>query len=439
MADNTTLHKAKKAKKDEFYTQLVDISNELRHYKGHFEGKVVYCNCDDPYESNFFKFFAANFNTWGLKKLITTCFDGSPVSGEQLSLEHIEGMSGDNGREEHAYKIEITSVTDLDGDGAVGLSDVELLLKQNGNVVSPLEGNGDFRSPECVALLEEADIVVTNPPFSLFREYVAQLVEHDKQFLVLGDQNAITYKEIFPLLKDERVWLGVDNGGTKWFRVPMDYDIQTESRKKIEDGIKYISMGRINWFTNLDNNSAKPPLTLFREYNPEDYPRYDNFDAINVDRVADIPVDYYGVMGVPITYMDKHNPSHQRERERERDSGSSNRSASQVTTSTTAATSTEPGSTTESSSNVRDSGLHERPRRDRRPDSTRPSQIRQDSHSTFRILGLGNSARVIGHGGLTVIDGRKVYNRVFIRRLRSSDFARATMAEIYESTTKNSI
>ena len=308
MADNSTLRNARRQKKDEFYTQIVDINNELRHYKAHFKGKVVYCNCDDPYESNFFKFFAANFNAWGLKKLITTCYDGSPVSGEQLSLDHIEGIAPDDG-DDGAYKIEITSVTDLDGDGAVGLSDVELLLKQNGNVVSPLEGNGDFRSPECVALLDESDIVVTNPPFSLFREYVAQLVEHGKQFLVLGDQNAITYKEIFPLLKAERMWLGVDNGGTKWFRVPMDYDIKTESRKKIEGGIKYISMGRVNWFTNLDNNRSKPPLTLFREYNSTDYPCYDNFDAINVDRVADIPVDYDGVMGVPITYMAQHVPA----------------------------------------------------------------------------------------------------------------------------------
>ena len=219
-------------------------------------------------------------------------------------------MSLEDGRDGGAYKIEITSVTDLDGDGAVGLSDVELLLKQNGNVVSPLEGNGDFRNPECVALLNEADIVVTNPPFSLFREYVAQLVEHGKHFLVLGDQNAITYNEIFPLLKSERMWLGVDNGGKKWFRVPMDNDIKTESRKKIEGGIKYISMGRINWFTNLGNNRAKPPLTLFREYNPTDYPTYDNYDAINVDKVADIPCDYDGVMGVPITYMAHHVPPH---------------------------------------------------------------------------------------------------------------------------------
>ena len=202
----------------------------------------------------------------------------------------------------------MTSVTDLDGDGAVGLSDVKLLLEQNGSVVTPLSGNGDFRSPECVALLDDADIVVTNPPFSLFREYVAQLVEHGKQFLILGDQNAITYKEIFPLLANAILWLGVNNGGTKWFRVPMDYDIKTESRKKIVDGVKYFSMGRINWFTNLDHPKRHEKLPLWKDYTPDEYPTYDNYDAINVNRVADIPDDYHGVMGVPITFLSKHNP-----------------------------------------------------------------------------------------------------------------------------------
>ena len=308
MADNRTLHKAKRQKKDEFYTQLIDIERELRHYKPHFEGKVVYCNCDDPYESSFFKFFAANFNAWSLKKLITTCYDGSPVSGEQLSLDHIEGMTSNDGQDTTAHKIEITSVTDLDGDGAVGLSDVELLLKQNGNVVSPLTGNGDFRSPECIALLDESDIVVTNPPFSLFREYVAQLVEHGKQFLVLGDQNAITYKETFTLIKEGFVWLGVNNGGDKWFRVPMDYDIKTGSHMKVEGGVKYMKIRRINWFTNLDHAKRHEELPLFREYSQTDYPCYDNYDAINIDQVADIPCDWDGAMGVPITFLNKHNP-----------------------------------------------------------------------------------------------------------------------------------
>ena len=308
MADNSPLGLAKRQKHDEFYTQLGDIENELRHYKAQFAGKTVYCNCDDPYESNFFKFFAANFNAWRLKKLVATCYTGSPISGEQLSLDHVDGMASHGGGDSTAYMIEITSVTDLDGDGAVGLSDVELLLERNGNVVAPLAGNGDFRSPECVALLDDADIVVTNPPFSLFREYVAQLVEHGKQFLVLGDQNAITYKEIFPLINDGLLWLGVNNGGTKWFRVPMGYDIKTESRKKIVDGIKFFSMGRINWFTNLDHPKRHEKLPLWKDYTPDEYPAYDNYDAINVDRVADIPDDYDGVMGVPITFLGKHNP-----------------------------------------------------------------------------------------------------------------------------------
>ena len=223
MAANNPLRLARRQKHDEYYTQLVDIENELRFYKGQFAGKTVYCNCDDPYESNFFKFFAANFNAWRLKKLIATCYSGSPISGEQLSLDHIDGMESHGGQDSTAYKIEVTSVTDLDGDGAVGLSDVKLLLEQNGSVVTPLSGNGDFRSPDCVALLDEADIVVTNPPFSLFREYVTQLVEHGKQFLVLGNQNAITYKEMFPLITNGLLWLGVNNGGDKWFRVPDHY------------------------------------------------------------------------------------------------------------------------------------------------------------------------------------------------------------------------
>ena len=308
MGAHRTLNQAKQQKRDEFYTQLVDIENELRHYKAQFADKTVYCNCDDPYESNFFRFFAANFNTWKLKKLIATSYDGSLISGEQLGFEHINGMAARDGEDSTAHKIEITSVADFDGDGAVGLSDVKLLLEQNDNTITPLIGNGDFRSPECVALLDDADIVVTNPPFSLFREYIAQLVGHDKQFLILGDQNAITYKEIIALIKEGRVWLGVDNGGTKWFRVPMDYDIKTESRKKIENGIKYISMGRVGWFTNLNHKKRHEKLPLYRNYTPEEYPAYDNYDAINVDRVADIPDDYDGVMGVPITFLDKHNP-----------------------------------------------------------------------------------------------------------------------------------
>ena len=310
MADNTALHKARKQKKDEFYTQLVDIENELRHYKPHFEGKTVYCNCDDPYESNFFRYFAANFNALGLKRLMTTSYAGSMVTGEQLSLDDIEGLTAANERERERVvcRTDIRDVVDLDSDSTVSLRDVERLLRRDRNTAERLEGDGDFRSPECIDLLRQADIVVSNPPFSLFREYVAQLIDCNKQFLVLGDQNAITYNETFSLIKHGRVWLGVENGGTKWFRVPMDYDIATESRKKIVNGTKYISMGRINWYTNLDHGRRHAKLPLWRRYSPDEYPRYDHYDIINVDRVENIPDDYEGVMGVPITFLGKHNP-----------------------------------------------------------------------------------------------------------------------------------
>lgn len=304
-SSNKNLHKASQAKKDEFYTQLADIEKELRHYKDQFRDKVVYCNCDDPFESNFFKYFAANFNALKLKKLIATSYIPSPIAGGQLPLLEIEGLKPE-GKE--PFRIEINEVKDFDFDGAVGLLDVKWLLKHDVNVAQPLEGNGDFRSNECIELLEQADIVVTNPPFSLFREYIAQLVEYDKKFLILGDQNAITYKETFKLIKENKLWLGYDNGGTKWFQVPDDYDIPTLSRIKIENGVKYFSMGRIMWFTNLDTVKRHEEMTLYKKYSPKEYPKYDNYDAINVDKVSDIPMDYDGVMGVPITFIDKYNP-----------------------------------------------------------------------------------------------------------------------------------
>src|SRR3989344_5729354 len=302
---NKNLRNASKAKNDEFYTQLVDIEKELKHYKEQFRGKVVYCNCDDPFESNFFKYFAANFNMLGLKKLITTSYTKSPIAGGQLPLFEVKGLKP-KGKE--PFKIELNKVSDTDTDGAVGLTDVKWLLKNDANIATSLKGNGDFRSEECIKLLKEADIVVTNPPFSLFREYVAQLVEYKKKFIILGDQNAITYKEFFKLIKDNKLWLGYDNGGTKWFQVPMDYDIPTESRKKIENGVQYFSMGRIMWFTNLDTTKRHEELTLYKKYSPKAYPNYDNYKAINLDTVSDIPMDYKGVMGVPITFLDKYNP-----------------------------------------------------------------------------------------------------------------------------------
>jgi len=307
-ADNRNLRQARKAKKDEFYTQLADIEKELKHYKDQFRGKIVYCNCDDPYESNFFKYFASNFNALGLKKLITTSYSGSPVAGKQLPLFEIEGLKEIKPKDAEAHRIEINEVPDFNKDGAIDLKDIEQLLKHTANVCAPLKGNGDFRSEECIELLKQADIVCTNPPFSLFREYVAQLVEYDKKFLILGDQNAITYKEIFKLIKENKLWLGYDNGGTKWFQVPDDYDIPTESRKKIVNGVKYFSMGRILWFTNLDTTKRHEELVLYKKYNPKEYPKYDNYDAIEASRYSDIPMDYDGVMGVPISFLDKYNP-----------------------------------------------------------------------------------------------------------------------------------
>jgi len=302
---NKNLHKAKNSKKDEFYTQLVDIEKELKHYKNQFRGKVVYCNCDDPFESNFFKYFAASFNALRLKKIITTSYVKSPIVGGQLPLFEMEGLKP-SGKE--PFKMEIKEVTDINRNGAINLDDIKYLLKHNKNTAAPLRGNGDFRSDECIKFLKKADIVVTNPPFSLFREYVAQLVEYDKKFLILGDQNAITYKEIFKLIKENKLWLGYENGGTKWFQVPDDYDITTESRKKIVNGIKYFSAGRILWFTNLDTIKRHKNIDLYKKYTPEEFPKYDNYDAININRFIDIPSDYKGAMGVPITFLDKYNP-----------------------------------------------------------------------------------------------------------------------------------
>lgn len=303
------LGKAKKNKADEFYTQLPDIESEMRHYKKQFRGKVIFCNCDDPFESNFFKYFAMNFNILGIKKLVATSYTDSPIAYNQLPLFDVKNLDVKKNDTKQTYKIEITEVKDENGDGAVDLADVEYLLKNRKNTLTLLSGDGDFRSPESVKLLKEADIVVTNPPFSLFREYVAQLIEYNKKFIILGNQNAITYKEVFKLIKENLIWLGMDNGGTKWFQVPLDYEIMTESRKKFDDkGNKYFSMGNIMWYTNLDVPKRHEQLTLYKQYTPTEYPNYDNFNAIEVAKVADIPYDYDGEMGVPITFLDKYNP-----------------------------------------------------------------------------------------------------------------------------------
>ena len=276
---------------------MSDIENELVHYKDFFNGKTVFCNCDDPYESNFFKYFALNFNHLKLKKLIATCYDSSPVAGEQLSLFP----------DKHPYKIEITEVKDVNGDFAIDLTEVEYLLKNDKNVLKKLK-SGDFRSEECINALKECDVVVTNPPFSLFREYVAQLVEYDKKFIIIGNQNAITYKEIFPLIKENKMWLGYKFGDMA-FTVP-DYYEARETRFWIdENGQKWRSLGNICWYTNIDTLKRHEDIILYKQYSPEEYPKYDNYDAIEVSKTADIPCDYDGIMGVPITFLDKYNPN----------------------------------------------------------------------------------------------------------------------------------
>ena len=305
---NSNLHQAKREKNDEFYTQLSDIENELKHYREHFQGKIVFCNCDDPYESNFFKYFALNFNRLGLKKLIAMGYATSLIAGSQVPLFEISGYEEIANK---AYKIEVNQVKDSE-EWVFDLEDIKLLIKQNREFikVSPLKGNGDFsagdfRSRASIKILQEADIVVTNPPFSLFREYLDQLVCYKKRFLIIGNQNAITYKEVFPLIKENYMWLGINNGAQS-FRVPWDF-----SRNNVvinTQGEKIAKFGNIARFTNLEHKKRHEELILYKNYSPAEYPKYDNYDAINVNKVADIPCDYEGVMGVPITFLDKFNP-----------------------------------------------------------------------------------------------------------------------------------
>lgn len=257
---NSNLHTAKKMKNDEFYTQLTDIEQELKHYKEHFRNKVVYCNCDDPIESNFFKYFSLNFEHLGLKKLITT------------------------GYKENGKGVVYIYEGDKNGNRMPDFEEID---------VKELQGNGDFRSQECIEFLKESDIVVTNPPFSLFRDYVATLVEYGKQFLIIGNKNAITYKEIFPLIKENKMWLGISS--------PNEYRLPNGEITKQVNGL-------CKWFTNLEHKKRNYPLDLYMKYSNEYYPKYDNYDAIEVSKTCEIPMDYEGVMGVPITFLDKYNP-----------------------------------------------------------------------------------------------------------------------------------
>jgi hypothetical protein len=271
-----TLTNAKKEKNDEFYTQIRDIEHELCHYKEQLHDKVIFCNCDDPVESNFWRYFALKFKHLGLKKLIATHFEATKPS----------------------YKLELTG--DMDENGEINDNDI---------IKTTLRQNGDFRSPECIELLEEADIVITNPPFSLLREYVAQLIEDDKKFLIIGNINAITYKEIFPLIRDNKMWLGESiHSGDREFRVPNYYPLDAAGCRIDENGNRYIRVKGVRWFTNLDVHIRHESITLYKKYLSEEYPKYDNYDAIEVSKTADIPLNYNGLMGVPITFIDKYNP-----------------------------------------------------------------------------------------------------------------------------------
>lgn len=304
---NSWLTAAKANKQDEFYTQLSDIENELRHFRKHFKDKVVLCNCDDPFESDFFKYFVINFRRLGIKKLIASCYAGSPVQGQELALLDIDGMSQADAAAKRPYKIEITEIPDADGDGSIGLADVEYLLRHDNNILTPLEGDGDFRSDECLALLEEADIVVTNPPFSLVIEYLLTLLNCGKSFLVLGNINQALYSDLFPYIQGRQLWLGA-NAGHFWFRVPDQYEPKATDYRQDSTGQKWRRMGGICWFTNLDHQKRHQNLVLVETYSPAKYPTYDNYDAIEVSRTVDIPEDWEGVMGVPITFLDKFNP-----------------------------------------------------------------------------------------------------------------------------------
>ena len=313
MANNANLHRANKEKNDEFYTQLVDIEKELRHYKEFFKNKTVFCNCDDPYESNFFKYFALNFNHLGLKKLICTSYDTSPVVYTQLSLFDDVPNKITLNKNRKAYKIEITEVDDYNNDGAVDLSDVRYLLLNKNNVLSMLNGDGDFRSEECIELLKQADVVVTNPPFSLFREYVAQLIEYDKKFLIIGNMNSITYKEIFSLIISNKLWAGYGFNMSMVYKTKYKNTLEANKKfvqsKGYDPNDNYIKVPAVNWFTNIDTTKKTEQLLLYKKYSPQEYPKYENYEAINVDKVSDIPYDYFGNMGVPITFLDKYNPN----------------------------------------------------------------------------------------------------------------------------------
>lgn len=299
------LNKAKANKNDEFYTRLADIELEMKHYKTFFKDKIVFCNCDDPYESNFFKYFSMNFNYLGLKKLIATCYGTSPIVNTQLNIFGEEDVVSKVWEGKRAYKIEIIEVKDLNNDGAIDLTDVEQLIKSKKNILTMLTGDGDFRSNESKELLKECDIVVTNPPFSLFRPFITMLTQYKKDFIVIGNTNSLTYKELFPLIRADKVRTGYTNFNKgMFFEIPDYY----EKYHHIENGKKIARVASSCWITTLPVSKHNETVTLYKKYSSDDYIKYDNFDAIDVNIYTDIPFDYEGVMGVPITFLDKLNP-----------------------------------------------------------------------------------------------------------------------------------
>lgn len=313
---------AKAAKKNEFYTQLTDIEKEVRHYRKHFKDKIVLCNCDDPFESNFFKYFVLNFNRLGLKRLIATCYSTSRIRGKQFDYivdkdgqmsffienEESNKLSFDNvdNRSKKPYKAIVNTVYDKTGDGGIGMLDIAKLFESGENTLEELEGDGDFRSEECIEILKEADIVVTNPPFALFREYISTLIKYNKKFLIIGNQNAISYKEVFPYLMNNEVWLGYGFQGNVGFFISPYEDKAVSSQHK--EGL--IRVSGVMWFTNMDIKKRHEEFIYTRYFkgHENEYEKYDNYDAIEISKTEFIPADYEGVMGVPITFLDKYNP-----------------------------------------------------------------------------------------------------------------------------------
>ena len=307
ISGNIDLNRAGIAKRDEFYTQLCDIEAELQFYKSSFKNKVVLCNCDDPFESNFFKYFILHFNELKIKKLIATSYQYSSYSGHEYPVEKL--LAPYPVGQEKAYKAVVTFVDDSLIQSKKNTSIPKNLFSLPGNSIELLNDDGDFRSNECIALLDSSDIVVTNPPFSLFRDFIGTLISKEKKFLIIGNINAATYKEVFPLIRDNKIWLGASiHSGDRKFYVPDTYPLNAAGCGYENDGKRYIRVKGIRWYTNLDMTQRHQELNLSETYNPEEYPMFDNYNAINVSRTVKIPYDYSGIMGVPITFLDKYNP-----------------------------------------------------------------------------------------------------------------------------------